>query len=66
MTLFTWILLAMVLGGTAWGWYVINTHKSGAISCCGCGQCAATGECIMVKKSAKKVTPDLTNSSKKI
>ena len=56
MTWLTWLLLALVLGGAAWVWYRINTDKSGTISCCGCGQCARTGECVMVKgkKSAKK------------
>ena len=61
MTLFTWILLIGILAGTAWVWYTINTDKSGAISCCGCGQCAISGECVMVKKKTKKAAPDLTN-----
>jgi len=61
MTVFTWILLIGILGGTAWVWYAINTDKSGAISCCGCGQCAISGECVMVKKKTKKTAPDLTN-----
>ena len=47
-------LLAAVLGGAFWAWYKVNTHESGAVSCCGCGQCARTGECVMVKKSGKK------------
>ena len=54
MTWYTWLLLALVLGGATWIWYRINTDKSGTISCCGCGQCARTGECVMVKKSGKK------------
>ena len=56
MTWLTWLLLALVLGGAAWVWYRINTDKSGAVSCCGCGVCARTGECVMVKgkKSSKK------------
>ena len=48
MTWLTWILLALVLGAATWVWYRINTDKSGTVSCCGCGQCARTGECVMV------------------
>ena len=56
MAWYTWLLLALVLGGATWVWYRINNDKSGTISCCGCGQCARTGECVMVKgkKSVKK------------
>lgn len=56
MTWVTWVLLAVVLGAAAWAWYRVNTHKSGAVSCCGCGECARTGECVMVKgkKPVKK------------
>ena len=56
MTWLTWILLVLVFGGAAWVWYRINNDKSGAVSCCGCGQCARTGECVMVKgkKPVKK------------
>ena len=56
MTWLTWILLALVLGAATWVWYRINTDKSGTVSCCGCGQGARTGECVMVKgkKTAKK------------
>ncbi len=52
----TWLLLGLALGGAAWAWYKVNSHKSGAVSCCGCGQCARTGECVMVKgrKAVKK------------
>ena len=66
MTVFTWILLIGVFVGIGWVWYRINTDKSGAISCCGCGQCAVSGECVMVKKNTKKAAPDLTNKSKQI
>ena len=70
MTWGTLVLLVLVLGGVAWvwyrvnnhksgaawAWYKVNNHKSGAVSCCGCGQCARTGECVMVKgkKAVKK------------
>ena len=56
MTALTWILLALALGAAAWVWYRIQNDKSGAVSCCGCGQCVRTGECVMVKgrKQAKK------------
>jgi len=61
MTTWSLIVIALVLCGVAWVWYRINTDKSGAISCCGCGQCAVSGECTMVKKNSKKTAPDLTN-----
>ena len=56
MTYVTWMLLIMALGASAWIWYRLNNHKSGVVSCCGCGQCARTGECVMVKgkKAVKK------------
>ena len=66
MSVFTWILLIGVFVGIGWVWYRINTDKSGAISCCGCGQCAVSGECVMVKKNTKKAASDLTNKSKQI
>ncbi|MCI6567742.1 hypothetical protein [Dysosmobacter sp. HCP28S3_G4] len=56
MTWTTWIILGLVLGGAGCLWYRVNNHKSGAVSCCGCGECARTGECVMVKgkKHVKK------------
>ena len=56
MTVLTWVLLAVALGTAVCVWYRIQNDKSGAVSCCGCGKCAATGECVMVKgkKRVKK------------
>jgi len=56
MELWKLLVVLAVLGGAAWVWYRVNNHKSGVVSCCGCGQCARTGECVMVKgkKPVKK------------
>ena len=55
MTWLTWIILAIIFGGTTWVWYQVfgKGGQEGAVSCCGCGQCAVSGECVMVKKRAK-------------
>lgn len=45
-----WILLTVLFGVVAWIWYRLHNDESGAISCCGCGKCAVSGECVMVKK----------------
>lgn len=56
MDLFGILALLVAFGGAGWVWYRVNNDKSGAVSCCGCGQCARTGECVMVKgkKRGKK------------
>lgn len=56
MNLLGFLALLAAFAGAAWVWYRVNNHKSGAVSCCGCGQCARTGECVMVKgkKRVKK------------
>lgn len=66
MTIIALILVAAVLVGVGYGWYRINTDESGAVSCCGCGECARTGECTMVKNQRKKGASGLTNQPKKI
>lgn len=66
MTIFTLIIVGIVLIGVGYIWYRINTDESGAVSCCGCGQCARTGECTMVKKTGKNSASGLTNQPKKI
>ena len=49
----TWIGLALflviVLTG-AWVWGKYSDPKSGAVGCCGCGQCLASGECVMRRR----------------
>lgn len=56
MNFFAIAVLLAALVGAGWVWYRVNNDKSGAVSCCGCGQCAHTGECVMVKgkKRVKK------------
>ena len=66
MTIMSWILLIFVLGGTALVWYVLTQDKSGEPICCGCGQCAISGECVLVKKRTKIPEADLTNSLESI
>ena len=48
----SWVLLIGVLGGTGWVWWALNNPKHGVTGCCGCGKCAHTGECVMVRKKA--------------
>lgn len=51
----TWILLGAILGGVGILMYILYNDKSGAAPCCGCGQCVATGHCVMrSRKAAKK------------
>ena len=56
MTWFGWVALVLILGGTAWLWSKMYPKDGGATHCCGCGKCARTGECVMVKgkKTVKK------------
>ena len=55
MTVLSWILLVGVLAVVAFIWAKVNDPKQGVVSCCGCGKCAHTGECVMVgKKAAEK------------
>lgn len=65
----TWLSGFVVLGalaGTAWVWYQVYGDKNDVVGCCGCGQCAVSGECVMVKKSAKKRGAGLTNPPKNV
>jgi len=66
MAWLTWIPLVGGFAGAAWVWYQMFGKNSDVVSCCGCGQCAATGECVMVKKSAKKCGARLTNPDETI
>jgi len=55
VTVLTWILLVGVLAVVAFIWAKVNDPKQGVVSCCGCGKCAHTGDCVMVcKKAAQK------------
>ena len=60
------ILVGLVLAGVGFFHAKVYDPKNGVVSCCGCGACAAAGECVMTKKTAKKQTSVLTNVSKKI
>ena len=65
----TWLSGFVVLGallGAAWVWYQVYGGKNDVVGCCGCGQCAFHGECVMVKKSTKKHRVDLTNPPKNV
>ena len=68
MTWLTRIVLIGLFAGVCWVWHQVygKGGEDGVVSCCGCGQCAFSGECVMVKKTPKKSTVDLTNPSKRI
>lgn len=59
MTWITWVLLAVALGGAVLVAYLLNRDPNGPVSCVGCGQCIATGECVYLKnrKRGKKSDP---------
>ena len=54
MTLGGWILLAVIAVGIGGLVYLLNNDKSGAMPCCHCGQCIATGHCVMRARQAEK------------
>ena len=66
MTWLSGIVVLCALAGAAWVWYQVFGDKNDVVTCCGCGECAASGECTMVKKSAKKRRVDLTNPPKNV
>ena len=53
-----WILLVLVLGAAGWVWYRVQNDESGAFSCCGCGRCAAAGECVMHRRVKREKGED--------
>ena len=53
MDWFSVVILVLVLGGAAWVWVMLNNPKHGVVGCCGCGMCAHTGECVLVKQQKK-------------
>ena len=59
MTWLTWVVLIGTLVGIFWVWYQVYGRKNDIVSCCGCGQCAFSGECVMVKKKAVEKPKDL-------
>ncbi len=55
MTILTGIVLALVFGGVGLLWYLVYGRGGDVVSCCHCGQCISTGECVMTrKKSGRK------------
>ena len=56
MTWYGLLALLIALSGTVWLWTKLYGGKESATHCCGCGECARTGECVMVKgkKPVKK------------
>ena len=52
VTILSLILVVAVLAGVAVVWAKVNDPRNGVSGCCGCGQCARTGECVMVRKKA--------------
>lgn len=54
----TLAVLLLTFCGVGVLWYWIHHDRSGAVSCCGCGQCVRAGECVMVKKKSSKKGED--------
>lgn len=54
MTLGSWILLGAIAVGIGLLMYFLYNDKSGAVPCCGCGQCIAAGHCVMRRRTAAK------------
>lgn len=52
MTILALVSVVAVLLGVAVVWAKVNDPRNGVSGCCGCGQCARTGECVMVRKKA--------------
>ena len=54
----SWVVLVLLFGvfcaiAGVWG-YLHDPKHGGVVGCCGCGQCLATGECVMVKRMQEK------------
>lgn len=50
-----WLLLGGIAAGTGLLMHLLYQDESGATPCCGCGQCIASGHCVMGRrKPAKK------------
>ncbi len=45
-----WLILIVVVAGSAWLQYVIHKHIQGPSHCIGCGKCSDTGICILTGK----------------
>ena len=54
MTILALALVVSVLAGVGVVWAKVNDPRNGVVSCCGCGKCARTGECVMVQKKVAK------------
>lgn len=52
----------LLLGGVGLGigglMYLLYNDESGVAPCCGCGQCIATGHCVMDRRRVKKKKKD--------
>ena len=49
-----WLLLGGVAAGIGVLMWLLYGDSSGAVPCCGCGQCIATGHCVMRRRKAAK------------
>ena len=49
-----WLLLGGLAAGIGVLMYLLYGDGSGAVPCCGCGQCIATGHCVMRRRKAAK------------
>ena len=55
MEMFFLVILAVGLGAGAYFWgKASDPKKGGAMGCCHCGQCIASGECVLRKNLQKQ------------
>ena len=55
MEIFVLIGIVIILAVGAWFWgNASDPKKGGAMGCCHCGQCIASGECVMRSNLQKK------------
>ena len=52
MDWYGWLMLAVILGGTAWVWHTL--YAGNVTGCVGCGRCIAAGECVLPREQAEK------------
>ena len=63
----TWFFLilffvGLLIAASVWG-NLSDPKKGGAFGCCHCGQCIATGECVLRKQNMQKTAKKEENAA---